>query len=119
MLQQTPTERFLEAMAAGLNGPAAEGKDYRINLVFTDRPESHVLWIENAVLHHRRASPAADAHATMKLTHAFFIRMMAGKVGAKDLLMSDEIQISGSRIDLARFLGLIDKAPGTFPIVTR
>ena len=119
MLQQTPTERFLEAMAAGLNGPAAEGKDYRINLVFTDRPESHVLWIENAVLHHRRASPAADAHATMKLTHAFFIRMMAGKVGAKDLLMSDEIQISGSRIDLARFLGLIDKAPGTFPIITR
>lgn len=119
MLQQTPTERFLEAMAAGLNGPAAEGKNYRINLVFTDRPESHVLWIENAVLHHRRASPAADAHATMKLTHAFFIRMMAGKVGAKDLLMSDEIQISGSRIDLARFLGLIDKAPGTFPIVTR
>lgn len=119
MLRQTPTERFLEAMAAGLNGPAAEGKDYRINLVFTDRPESHVLWIENAVLHHRRAAPAADAHATMKLTHAFFIRMMAGKVGAKDLLMSDEIQISGSRIDLARFLGLIDKAPGTFPIVTR
>jgi alkyl sulfatase BDS1-like metallo-beta-lactamase superfamily hydrolase len=119
MLAQTPTERFLEAMAASLNGPAAEGKDYRINLVFTDRAESYELWIENAVLHHRRAPPAADANATMTLTHAFFIRMMAGRVGAKDLLLSDDIQVGGSRIDLARFLGLLDKAPGTFPIVTR
>jgi alkyl sulfatase BDS1-like metallo-beta-lactamase superfamily hydrolase len=119
MLAQTPTERFLEAMAASLNGPAAEGKAYRINLVFSDRPESHVLWIENAVLHHRRAPPADDANATMKLTHAFFLRMMTGSVGAKDLLLSDDIQVSGSRIDLARFLGLLDKAPGTFPIVTR
>lgn len=119
MLGQVPTERFLEAMAAGLNGPSAEGKTYKINLVFTDRPESHVLWIENAVLHHRRSPPAADAHATMTLTHGFFLRMMAGQVGAKDMLTSDDIRIGGSRIDLARFLGLIDKAPGTFPIVTR
>ena len=119
MLGQTPIERFLEAMAAGLNGPAAEGKNFKINLVLTDTKESYVLWIENAVLHHRRADPAADANATMKLTHGFFIRMMAGTAGAKDMLTSDEIAISGSRIDLVRFLGLIDKAAGTFPIVTR
>lgn len=119
MLGQTPIERFLEAMAAGLNGPAAEGKDFKINLVLTDTKESYVLWIENAVLHHRRAEPAPDANATMKLTHGFFIRMMAGTAGAKDMLTSDEIAVSGSRIDLVRFLGLIDKAPGTFPIVSR
>ena len=29
MLAQTPIERFLEAMAAGLNGPAAEDKNGR------------------------------------------------------------------------------------------
>lgn len=119
MLAHTPIERFLEAMAAGLNGPAAEGKDFKINLVFTDTKQSYVLWIENAVLHFRRAEPAADANATMTLTQGFFVRMMAGTAGAKDMLTSDELQVSGSRIDLVRFLGLIDKAPGTFPIVTR
>ncbi len=119
MLAQTPIERFLEAMAAGLNGPAAEGKDFKINLVLTDTKESYVLWIENAVLHHRRAEPAADANATLTLTQPFFVRMMAGTAGPKDLLMSDDVKVSGSKIDLARFLGLIDKAPGTFPIVTR
>ncbi|MFT7776105.1 alkyl/aryl-sulfatase [Roseateles sp.] len=119
VLAQTPIERFLEAMAAGLNGPAAEGKDFKINLVLTDTRESYVLWIENAVLHHKRAAPAADANATLTLTQGFFVRMMAGTAGAKDMLTSDEIKVSGSRIDLIRFLGLIDKAPGTFPIVTR
>ena len=119
MLAQTPIERFLEAMAAGLNGPAAEGKNFKINLVLTDTQESYVLWIENAVLHHRRAPAAADANATLTLTKPFFVRMMAGTAGAKDMLTSDEIKVTGSKIDLARFLSLIDKAPGTFPIVTR
>ncbi|WP_457353417.1 alkyl/aryl-sulfatase [Roseateles sp. P5_D6] len=119
MLAQTPIERFLEAMAAGLNGPAAEGKDFKINLVLTDTKESYVLWIENAVLHHRRAEPAADANATLTLTQAFFVRMMAGTAGAKDLLLSDDVKVSGSKIDLGRFLSLMDKATGTFPIVSR
>ena len=45
--------------------------------------------------------------------------MMAGTADAKDLLTSDEIKVTGSTIDLARFLALIDKAPGTFAIVTK
>ena len=119
MLQQTPIERFLEAMAAGLDGPAAEGKDLKINLVLTDTKKSYVLWIENAVLHHKKAPPAADANATLTLTKDIFIKMMAGTAGVKDTLLSDDLKVTGSRIDLVRFLTLIDKAPGTFAIVTR
>lgn len=119
MLMQTPVERFLEAMAAGLDGPAAEGKDLKVNLVLSDTKESFVLWIENAVLHFRKAAPAADANATLTLTKPIFIKMMAGTAGVKDTLLSDDLQIGGSKIDLVRFFGLIDKAPGTFAIVTQ
>jgi len=119
MLSQTPTERFLEAMEAGLDGPAAEGKDFKVNLVLTDTGESYVLWLENAVLHHKRSEPAADANATLSLTKGIFVKMMAGTAGVKDTLLSDDLQVGGSRIDLVRFFMLIDKAPGTFPIVTR
>ncbi len=118
MLRQTPMERFLEAMAAGINGSAAEDKDFKINLVLSDTKESFVLWIQNAVLHHKKAAPEADANATLTLTKEFFIKMMAGTAGIKDTLMSDNIKITGSKIDLARFLMLIDKKPGTFAIVT-
>lgn len=119
MLNQTPIERFLEAMAAGLDGPAAEGKTLKVNLVLTDIQESYVLWIENAVLHFKKEAPAKDANATLTLTKPIFIKMMAGTAGVKDTLMSDDLKIGGSTIDLVRFFGLIDKAPGTFAIVTK
>jgi len=119
MLYETPIERFLEAMAAGLDGPAAEGKDLKVNLVVTDTKESYVLWIENAVLHHTKAAPASDANATLTLTKPIFIKMMAGTAGVKDTLLSDDLKVDGSKIDLVRFFTLIDKAPGTFAIVTK
>jgi alkyl sulfatase BDS1-like metallo-beta-lactamase superfamily hydrolase len=119
MLYQTPIERFLEAMAAGLNGPDAEGKDLKVNLVLTDLKTSYVLWIENAVLHFKKAPPDASANATLTLTKPIFIKMMAGTAGVKDTLLSDDLKIDGSKIDLVRFFSLIDKAPGTFQIVTK
>jgi alkyl sulfatase BDS1-like metallo-beta-lactamase superfamily hydrolase len=119
MLKETPTERFLEAMAAGLDGPAAEGKDLKVNLVLSDKKESYVLWIENAVLHFKRAAPATDANATLTLTKPIFIKMMAGTAGVKDTLLSNDLKIEGSTIDLVRFFTLIDKASGTFAIVTK
>ena len=119
MLNQTPIERFLEAMSAGLDGPAADGKNLKVNLVLTDIQESYVLWIENSVLHFKKETPAKDANATLTLTKPIFIKMMAGTAGVKDTLMSDDLKISGSTIDLVRFFGLIDKAPGTFAIVTK
>ena len=119
MLNQTPIERFLEAMAAGLDGPAAEGKSLKVNLVLTDIKDSYGLWIENSVLHFKRAEPAADANATLTLTKTIFVKMIAGTAGVKDTLLSDDLKIGGSKIDLVRFFGLIEKAPGTFAIVTR
>ncbi len=118
-LMQTPIERFLEAMAGGLNGPDADGKNLKVNLVLTDLKETYVLWIENAVLHFKRAPAASDANATLTLTRPIFIKMIAGTAGVKDTLMSDDLKVDGSKIDLVRFFGLIDKAPGTFAIVTR
>ena len=119
MLAHVPTERFLERMAASIDGVRAAELSMKINLVFSDTAESWVLSLANGVMHHRRAPPAIDAQATLTLTRAFFLDMMTGQAGAKDLLLSDQTRIAGSAIDLGRFLGLIEKAPGNFAIVTR
>jgi alkyl sulfatase BDS1-like metallo-beta-lactamase superfamily hydrolase len=119
MLYRVPTERFLEAMAAGLNGPDAAGLQLKINLVLTDSGEQYVLWLENSVLHFKPAAPEADANATLALTSQLLVKMIAGVAGVKDTIFSDDLTITGSKIDLVRFFGLIDKAPATFPIVTR
>ncbi len=118
MLAHAPVERFLEAMAGGLNGPDAEGKNLKINLRFTDLGVNYVLQIENAVLHFRKAAPDADANAGLTLTKPIFLKMMTGTAGVKDTLLSDDLEVDGSKIDLLRFFTLFDKAKGTFPIVT-
>jgi len=118
MLAQTPTERFLEAMAAGLDGPAADGKNLKINLLITDTSESYVLWIENSVMHFRKSEPDAKASASLKLTKPIFIKMMAGTAGVKDTLLSEDLSIEGSDLDVIAFFMMFDKATGTFAIVT-
>jgi alkyl sulfatase BDS1-like metallo-beta-lactamase superfamily hydrolase len=66
-----------------------------------------------------KARPDQNANATLTLTKPFFIKMVLGQAGGKDLLLSDQTKIEGSTIDLALFFNMIDKAPGNFPIVTR
>lgn len=119
LLQHTPIERFLEAMAASLNAEKVGDARLTINLVFSDLKESHVLRVANGVLRHEAAPPAPDADATLTVTHPFFVRMVTGQVGGLGLLTSSDTKIDGSRLALGRFFGWLDKPAGTFPIVTR
>jgi len=43
---------------------------------------------------------------------------MTGSAGLQDTLLSSDLSISGSRIDLLRFLALLDKPPRSFAIVS-
>ncbi len=119
MLAHVPVERFLDRMAASIDGVDAEGLSITVNLSFPDRGENHVLRLENAVLRHAEGPPAAEATATLTLGTPLFVRLMTGQAGAAALMTSDEADIEGSLVDLARLFSLVDKAPGTFPIVTR
>ncbi len=119
VLRNTPVERFLDAMAGNLDGPAAEDVSLKVNLVLTDPAESHVLWIRNAVLHHRKGPPAGDADATLTVTKDLFVRILAGSAGAREVLLGDQARTSGSRVALVRFFRLFPKPDGRFPIVTR
>jgi len=117
-LKLTPLSRFFDAMAVRLNGPQAEGKYMVVNIVFTDINESYVLTLENAVLHHRKADPDPRANATLKLTHDLFLRMLTGTAGIRDTIFSDDLETSGSRIDLVRFFLLLESPKTGFNIVT-
>jgi len=118
VLRQTPVRRFFDSMAVRLNGPDAEGVTLSVNFVFTDLGESYLLDIGNAVLHHRPSTPDSPADATLKLTHEMFLSMLTGKAGLKDLLLSDQIELEGSVLDLGKFFSLLDKPDGRFNIVT-
>ena len=117
VLRRTPVRRFFDSMAARLDGPAAEGVELSVNFVFTDLGESYLLDIGNAVLHHRPSRPDAAADATLKVTHGMFIALLTGRAGLKDLLLSDEVELEGSKLDLLKFFSLLDRPDGRFDIV--
>jgi alkyl sulfatase BDS1-like metallo-beta-lactamase superfamily hydrolase len=119
LLRHLPADRFFTAMATRLNGPDAEGKELKINFVFTDLGETHLVTLENSVLHHRRQDAAdPDANATMRLTRDFLVRMVTGEAGLRDMIFSGEVDVEGSRLDLLSFFSLLDRPDGAFPIVT-
>ena len=70
------------------------------------------------MLHHKKTDPDPNADATLTVTHDLFVRMAVGKAGIKDTIFSDDLETSGSRIDLVRFFLLFDKPEGNFNIVT-
>jgi alkyl sulfatase BDS1-like metallo-beta-lactamase superfamily hydrolase len=119
LLRHTPLEQLFTAMATRLNGPKAEGTTMTVNFVFTDLGESHVLTLENSVLHHRRRpepDPAADV--TVRLTKDFFLRMLVRQAGLREMVFSDDFSVDGSRLDLLTFFSLLDTPDGNFAIVT-
>jgi alkyl sulfatase BDS1-like metallo-beta-lactamase superfamily hydrolase len=117
-LSYVPVSRFLDAMATRLNGPAAEGADVTLNLVFTNLGESHVLAIENSVLHHWAREPDPEAAATVRLTHGFFLRLLLRQASLREMVFSDQLQVEGSRLELLGFFSLFDAIEPNFPIVT-
>jgi alkyl sulfatase BDS1-like metallo-beta-lactamase superfamily hydrolase len=117
LLRYTPLDRFFDAMAARLDGPKADREKLAVNFVFSDIGESHRLWIENAVLHHRRGDPDPKANVTVHMTKSMLLRLALGQAGVRDLVFSKEIDVDGSRTDLLRFFSLLDAPDPNFAIV--
>src|SRR3990172_7408200 len=104
-------------MATRLDGPEAADESMTLNFVFTDLGETHVLTLENAVLHHARREADPAAAATLRLTQDVFLRLATGQAGLRDLIFSDELDVEGSRTRLLSFFSLFDRPDGRFPIV--
>ena len=110
--------RLFDALATRLVGSEAQGEDTRIRFTFTDLGESHLLWLENAVLHHRPARGDAEVDATVRLTHELFVRLATRQAGLRELVFSDELDVDGSRLALLSFFSRLEAPDERFPIVT-
>ena len=118
IVSMLPTGLFFDALAVRLNGPKADGEDTALNFVFTDIGEVHVIEIENAVLHHRQTTARDDADATITLTRAAWNQILVDRSALPGKLLSGEIDVDGSRLEVIGFFAMLDDFEPTFPIVT-
>ena len=119
MLPHVPTERLLEAMEARLDGPAAEDFEIAVDLELTDSGEHWALWVENAVLHHRRGALQGTPTVRLAMGRPAFLQMVSGAVPPDTALAAPGVRASGDVQALRKLLGLLGRESGNFPIVTR
>ena len=117
LMQAVPIARVLELIATMINGPEAEGVALTLNFNITDLGQNFVLELENAVLHHRLAPQDPSASVTINVSHQMLLDILLKKVGVGDLISSDQLNIDGSRLDLIKFLGLLQAPVANFEIV--
>jgi alkyl sulfatase BDS1-like metallo-beta-lactamase superfamily hydrolase len=118
LMQNLPIDSIFSAMATRVDPAKAKDRRLVLNFQFSDLEHNWVIELENSVMHHWRREPAANASATVTLTRPFFLKLISGGAGIGDLLMSEELSVSGNRADLVGFFGLLERADGLFPIVT-
>jgi alkyl sulfatase BDS1-like metallo-beta-lactamase superfamily hydrolase len=117
LLEQTPFENLFDALATRLNGPKADGVNLTLNINFTDIDSYYVLWIENAVLHHKKSEPDPDANTTLHIDSELYTSIILGEVDIKQLLNSDKLSLEGSALDLIKFFSLLESPNMAFNII--
>jgi len=117
LIRATPIDEFMTLLTVLINGPEADGREFTLTIEFTDLDELHTLELANAVLHHRPGAPANTPDAKIQITHELFVKMLTGGASAGDILLSDDVSVSGSRLELVRFFSLLDAPEAVFEIV--
>lgn len=118
VLMKTPVANFFDSMSVRLKADDAAGKQLTVKVHFTDLNESHLLSLNNSVMHHKKVPHNTPADATLNLTQPLFVKIIIGEAGLKDTLFGDELSVEGSKLDLISFFSMLDKPDGTFNIVT-
>src|SRR5688572_5263615 len=116
-IKAMPPEMTFDYFAVRLNGEKAAGKKLGLNIEFTDLKKPYSLLVENGVLN-QAPRPLADADAKITLTKATLDRIQLGEVTPKQAITSGDLKVEGRREAFAEFVGMLDRFPFWFNIVT-
>ena len=116
-IMNMPVPMLFDYLAVRLNGPKAAGRKLALNVNFTDLDEQYALVVENGVLNYAR-KPVAGADATLTLSKLALAEIQLGKVTQQQQVEAGKLKIEGRQDAFAELLGLLDRFPFWFNIVT-
>jgi alkyl sulfatase BDS1-like metallo-beta-lactamase superfamily hydrolase len=117
-IRAMPMETFFDYLGIRLNGPRAEGKTIKLNLVLTDAGAKYAVGVENAALHVSVDCQSRNAGATITTTRAAFNDVVLGVIKMEEQVKAGRAKVDGAGEVLAEFLSLLDTFDFWFPIVT-
>jgi alkyl sulfatase BDS1-like metallo-beta-lactamase superfamily hydrolase len=112
-----PPEMTFDYLAVQLNAERAAGKKLAVTIDFSDLDQAYALTVENGVLNYS-TKPNPDSTGKVILTKATFDRIQIGEMTVEQAITSGDLKIEGQREALGELVGLFDRFPFWFNIVT-
>lgn len=118
-IKAMPLTMYFDYLGIRLNGPkAAASGDLKLNWVFSDPAETHVVTVRGGALTHRKADASSDATATLSLSRKTLDAITLGQTSFDRAIGDGSIKISGDRSAVTRLFSNLDTFPIFFNIVT-
>ena len=112
VVAQLSPEQLFDSVAISVNGPAAWDLDLALDVTLTDLGRNYRLTLRNGVLIYVQRAADGTAAATLTLTKARLLGLLAGDTS------SPGIDIAGDPTTLQTLLGVVERGDPSFNIVT-
>lgn len=117
IIKNMPPEMLFDYLAVRLLPEKAAGKQYAINIDFTDLEEQYTLYIENSVLNHT-TKLSDKPNVTLTLTKESLDNIQLGIITLEKAISSGKIKLKGDKEAFKDFVGMLDNFNFWFNIVT-
>ncbi|MBM0873837.1 alkyl/aryl-sulfatase [Acinetobacter pittii] len=113
-------DMFFDYLGIRLNGPkAAKAEDARMNWVFTDTHENHLVTVRTGALTHRKVpEPVSDVDTTITLSRETLNNITLGQKTFNTAIQDGSIKIQGKESAVTNLFSNLDSFPVMFNIVT-
>jgi alkyl sulfatase BDS1-like metallo-beta-lactamase superfamily hydrolase len=118
VLSATTTPMLLDFAAVRINPDKAAGPGFAVNIVLSDRGETHLVTVGNGVLVHETGVTDPKAGATVTLLRPQLLMTLLAGMPAAPLIAAGDIKTDGDASLYERLCGLIEPVVTNFPIVT-
>jgi alkyl sulfatase BDS1-like metallo-beta-lactamase superfamily hydrolase len=118
VLAATTTPMLLDFAAIRINPEKAAARPFRLNIILTDREESHLITIADGVMIHEAGCTDPQAGATIHLQRPDLLLTLFAGMPLALRLDSGDIKITGDNTLYPALIDLIEPLQPNFPIVT-
>ncbi|MDA0147965.1 alkyl/aryl-sulfatase [Vibrio sp. LaRot3] len=116
IIKNMPPEMLFDYLAVRLLPEKADGKDYAINIDFTDLDEQYTIYIENSVLNHT-TKLSEEPDVTLTLTKETLDDVQLGVITLEQAILNGDIKLTGDKEVFKDFISMLDTFNFWFNIV--
>ncbi|MGR5048065.1 alkyl/aryl-sulfatase [Photobacterium damselae] len=117
IIKNMPPEMYFDYLAIRLNPEKAAGKNFIINVDFTDLKEEYTLYVENSVLNYSNKINK-EPNVSLSLTKATLDKIQLGEITIEQAIKNGDVKLTGDKAVLEDFVGMLDTFNFWFNVVT-